>query len=199
MPPRRCFSMISSDGGMNAWCGHSPHFTFGLPQIPFTHSLEQAGEYPERPAFLFSHRTGKTSGRPANRRRNDPIFSADEELLVTGASGKAVRLAAWRSDISLCSSVSSSRASAIRSASRSANRRRIRAISSEASSLFAKIAAHASGSKPPINVDKIRLGLKTDMRVDADRRFGIMRSATAPNPAQTLGPRPAAPITTHSA
>jgi hypothetical protein len=90
-PGDDCFSMISSDGEMNAWCGHSPHFTFGLPQVPFTHSLEQAGEYPERPAFLFSHRTGKTSGRPANRRRNNPIFSADEELLVTGASGKAVR------------------------------------------------------------------------------------------------------------
>ena len=37
--------------------------------------------------------------------------------------------------------------------------------------MFDKIAAHASGSMPPISVDKIRLRLKTDMRVDADRRL----------------------------
>ena len=87
---------------MKAWCGHSPHFPFGLPQIPFTHSLEQAGEYPERPVFLFSHRTGKTSGRPANRRRNNPIFSIDGELLVTGESPKAGRSEERLSAASFC-------------------------------------------------------------------------------------------------
>jgi hypothetical protein len=56
----------------------------GLSQIPFTNSSEQAGEYPERPAFLFSHRIGKTSGRPANKRRNSAIFVFDGEFLLTG-------------------------------------------------------------------------------------------------------------------
>ncbi len=35
--------MTASDTGMKAWFGHSPHFTCGLPQIPFTHSFAQAG------------------------------------------------------------------------------------------------------------------------------------------------------------
>ena len=153
--------------------------------MPFVHSLKQDGEYPERPAFLFSHRTGKTSGRPANRRRNNVIFSADDELLVTGASGKASRSVARRADISFCSSssVSSSRASAVRSASRSANRRRTRAISSEASSLSAKIVAHAQKSMPAINIEQRRLGLKTRRRCSI---IGIMRSRAGGRPAGNL-------------
>jgi len=61
---------------MNAWFGHSPHFTCGLPQTPLTHSLAQAGVYPERPVLMFSQRTGNTSGRPANNPRKMATFSA---------------------------------------------------------------------------------------------------------------------------
>ena len=155
--------------------------------MPFAHSLEHAGEYPERPAFLFSHRTGKTSGRPANRRRNNAIFSADDELLVTGASGKASRSAARRADISFCSSssVSSSRASAVRSASRSANRRRMRAISSEASFLSAKFVALAPRFIPLINIDQMRLGLKADTRSAVIHRLELCGAGSPPKPWKT--------------
>jgi len=105
----------------------------------------------------FSHRTGKTSGRPANKRRNNSIFSADEELLVTVALAKAV----WRSDISFCSSASSSRSNANRSASRAANRRRMRAISSEVSPSPTKVSACFSPFRSRQTIGQSRRGLKT--------------------------------------
>jgi|ERR1700682_534021 len=39
-------SLGAAESRTTAHCciGHSPHFTFGLPQISFAHSLEQAGE-----------------------------------------------------------------------------------------------------------------------------------------------------------
>ena len=76
---------MGASGGMKRWFWQSPHLTVGFPQMPFTHSLKQAGEYPARPVFRFSHRVGNTSRRPAKRRRNRSILSPDAELLVTGA------------------------------------------------------------------------------------------------------------------
>jgi len=67
--------MTRSSTGTNAWFGHCPHLTLGFPQRPRTHSFAQAGEYPLRPCFSFSHRLGKTSSRPRNNVRNRRIFS----------------------------------------------------------------------------------------------------------------------------
>src|ERR1043166_6547397 len=81
--PPRCRRMISSEIGMNDWWGHSPHFTRGFRQMPGFHSLLQAGAYPNFPVLAFSQRTGKTSPRPAKRRRKSAILFADGEFFVT--------------------------------------------------------------------------------------------------------------------
>jgi hypothetical protein len=44
--PRRWSRTTWSSTGMNAWCGHSPHLTFGFSQTPGFHSLAQAGAHP---------------------------------------------------------------------------------------------------------------------------------------------------------
>src|SRR6185312_16727835 len=83
LTPPRCRAMTLSETGMKAWFGHSPHFTCGLPQIPFTHSLVQAGAYPDRFVRAFSHRIGNTSDRPAKRWRKRPIFWSEVDDAVT--------------------------------------------------------------------------------------------------------------------
>src|SRR6185503_1602142 len=51
--------------------------------MPGFHSLLQAGAYPDFPVLAFSQRTGKTSPRPAKRRRKSAILSADGDFFVT--------------------------------------------------------------------------------------------------------------------
>jgi hypothetical protein len=48
--------MTSSVTGRNFRCAQSAHLIVGLRQMPRTHSLAQAGAYPDLPVFGLSNR-----------------------------------------------------------------------------------------------------------------------------------------------
>ena len=77
--PERCHRITSSVTGRKRRFGHSAHLMRGFSQMPRTHSLAQAGAYPDLPVFRLSNRRGYTSSRPRKSERNNPIFSSDEE------------------------------------------------------------------------------------------------------------------------
>src|SRR6266851_6667541 len=83
--------MAWSETGMNAWFGHSAHFTFGSPQTPRTHLLEQAGAYPCFP-LLEVKRVGKISERPRKSMRNSATFSVEVRgTCAVGEKGNGAR------------------------------------------------------------------------------------------------------------
>ncbi len=61
---------------IKALCVQSVHLIFGFSQIPRTHSLEQTGEYPFLPVFLFSQNFGKTSVLQTKSFKKRSIFSS---------------------------------------------------------------------------------------------------------------------------
>ena len=77
--PERCHRITSSVTGRNRRLGHSAHLMRGFSQMPRTHSLAQAGAYPDFPVFRLSNRRGYTSSRPRKSERKSAIFSSDEE------------------------------------------------------------------------------------------------------------------------
>src|ERR1017187_2587678 len=117
--------MIWSSTDRKAWFGHSEHLVFGLPQRPRTHSFPQAGEYPDLPDLAFSHRRGKTSGRPRKRSLKRRTFSADLRTEVAIDARLASRCIAtvsvrdWRKDSTFARA--STRARVRRSSSASAS------------------------------------------------------------------------------
>src|ERR1017187_281131 len=117
--------MIGSSTGRKAWFGHSEHLVFGLPQRPRTHSFPQAGEYPDFPDLAFSHRRGKTSGRPRKRSLKRRTFSTDVRTEVAVGAGLASRCTGtvsvrdWRKDSTFARA--SARARVRRSSSASAS------------------------------------------------------------------------------
>jgi hypothetical protein len=75
--------MTSSVTGRNRRLGHSAHLMRGFSQTPRTHSLAQAGAYPDRPVLRLSNRRGYTSSRPRKSDRNRAIFAADDDVRST--------------------------------------------------------------------------------------------------------------------
>ena len=52
----------------------------GFSQTPRTHSLAQAGVYPDLPVLRLSNRRGYTSSRPRKSDRNSAIFACDDDV-----------------------------------------------------------------------------------------------------------------------
>ena len=68
--------------------GQSAHLIRGFSQTPRTHSLAQAGAYPDLPVFRFSNRRGYTSSRPRKSDRNKAILTAGGEFFVTASPAR---------------------------------------------------------------------------------------------------------------
>ena len=74
--PDKCQRMASSFSWRNCRCTQSEHLIFGFSQIPRTHSLPHAGEYPALPVLRLTKRRAYTSGRPRKSERKNAIFSS---------------------------------------------------------------------------------------------------------------------------
>ena len=72
--------MTSSVTGRNRRLGHSAHLMRGFSHTPRTHSLAQAGAYPDLPVLRLSNRRGYTSSRPRKSDRNRAIFASDDDV-----------------------------------------------------------------------------------------------------------------------
>jgi len=91
--PRKWFSITVSDTGMNAGSGTPRTSPAVFAQTPFTHSLAQAGAYPDRPVFCYSPSARENTSPSAGEQPPEKaIFSATPDAFVTSA---AASVAAW--------------------------------------------------------------------------------------------------------
>ncbi len=88
--PWRWSRTTCSSTGMNDWCGHSPHLTFGFSQTPGFHSLAQAGAYPFVPFFVLVQSLGNTSTLPRKRERKSLSLSSEVMEADPDPAAKAV-------------------------------------------------------------------------------------------------------------
>ena len=79
--------MTASDTCISERLLQSAHLIRGFSQMLGRHSLAHAGAYPDLPLVALSQRTGWTSVRPRNRRRNSATFSAVERVDDSGGGG----------------------------------------------------------------------------------------------------------------